>query len=432
MMSRRDLLFAVGAAASFRNTALTLLEHNLNRVVSDPTATAEDEDFWLGVRQSFSLDPNIANFNNGGCSPSPRVVQECLRRQLEFANQAPSYFMWRNLEPEIEGVRKRLAALFGADQEEVAITRNASESLMTCLFGLPLSAGDEILTTTQDYPRMINTIKQRERREGVKMVQIEVPPAPKTQEEVVAAFERGITPRTKMILVSHVVFMTGQINPVRGVCDLGKKHGIPVIVDGAHAFAHFPFTQKDLNCDYFGTSLHKWLMAPIGTGMLFVRKPLIEPLWALMAPNPGRRDGTPAGQDDDIRKFEEIGTHQAAVHNAIGEALTFHEMLGGERKAARLRYLRSRWINRIQDHKNVKFHTNLNPDHSCGICTVEIEGIKVGDLAGWLENKHKIVVTGIEHPQFHGIRVSPSVYTTVSEIDRFAEAMLTAATKGIG
>src|SRR6185369_209192 len=171
---------------------------------------AEDEDFWLGVRQAFSLDPNLVNFNNGGCSPSPRIVQECLRRQLEFANQAPSYFMWRTLEPEIEGVRKGLARLFGTDPEEIAITRNASESLMTCLFGLPMSPGDEILTTTQDYPRMINTIKQRARREGIKMVQFDVPPAPATAKEVVDAFERGITPRTKIILVSHVVFMTGQ------------------------------------------------------------------------------------------------------------------------------------------------------------------------------------------------------------------------------
>src|ERR1044072_5462121 len=422
MLTRRDLLFAIGAAAAFRNSALTMLEKHVSRVVSDPSATAEDEDFWRGVRQAFALDPNIINFNNGGCSPSPRVVQECLRRQLEFANQAPSYFMWRQLEPEIEGVRKRLAALFGADPEEVAITRNASESLMTCLFGLPSSAGDEILTTTQDYPRMINTIKQMERRTGVKMVQVDIPAAAKTTKEIVDAFERRITPRTKIILVSHVIFLTGMIYPVREVCELGRKHGIPVIVDGAHAFAQFPFKHEQLDCDYFGTSLHKWLMAPIGTGMLYVRKPQIEKLWALMAPAPE--------QDKDIRKFEEIGTHQAAVHNAIGEALTFHEMLGAERKAARLRYLRSRWIDRIKEEKKVKFHTNLDPKFSCGICTVEIEGIKPGDLVSWLETKHKIVTTPIEHPNFHGIRVTPTVYSTVQEIDRFAEAMLTAATTG--
>ncbi len=423
MLTRRDLIFAFGAAVAFRDTALSMLEKHVSKVIGDPFATAEDEDFWMGVRQAFSLDPNIVNFNNGGCSPSPRIVAESLRRQQEFSNQAPSYFMWRNLEPEIEGVRKRLAAMFGCDTEELAITRNASESLQTCLFGLNLERGDEILTTSQDYPRMINTLKQRERREGVKLVQIDTPPAPASHDELVHAFEKGITPRTKLILVSHVIFMTGQIYPVRRICELGRSRGIPVVVDGAHAFAQFGFDRDGLDCDYYGTSLHKWLMAPIGTGFLYVRKPLIEPLWPLMACNPG--------QEKDIRKFEEIGTHQAAVHNAIGEALTFHEMLGQKRKEERLRYLRSRWTSKLQGLKNVRFHTNLNPAHSCGLTTVEIEGIKVADLAAWMETKHKIVVTGIEHPQFHGIRVTPNVYTLLSEVDRFAGAMVEAATKGI-
>jgi len=405
----------------FRDEALDLIEA---RVASDSTTSAEDEQFWNGVREAFSLHPEIINFNNGGCSPSPRVVAECLKRQIDYANRGPSIFMWRDLDPEIEGVRKRLAGLFGADPEEIAITRNASESLMTCLFGLPMETGDEILTSSQDYPRMINAIRQRERREGIKMVQAQVPTAPATQKSIVEAFERAITERTKIILVSHVGFMNGQINPVREICELGRQHGIPVVVDGAHAFGHFPFTQGDLTCDYFGTSLHKWLMSPVGTGMLYVRKPLIEPLWALMAPGPT--------QDGDIRKFEEIGTHQAAVHNAIGEALTFHEMLGAERKAARLRYLRSRWTDRLLEFDNVKFHTNLAVGHSCGICTVEIKGIKPGALGAWLESKHGFVVAPIEHPDFGGLRVSPQVYTTVDEVDRFGAAMTTAATQGIG
>lgn len=408
---------------AFQDEALGLLEKQIGKMPVDPTAAVEDESFWLGVRNAFSLGPDLVNFNNGGCSPSPRVVAECLKKQIDYANQSPSYYMWRDLDPQIERVRTRLANLFGADPEEIAITRNASESLMTCLFGLPMEPGDEILTTSQDYPRMINALKQRERREGIKMVQIEVPPAPSTHQEIVEAFERGITSRTKIILVSHVVFMTGHINPVHDICTLGRKHGIPVVVDGAHAFAHFPFTQETVSCDYFGTSLHKWLMAPIGTGMLYVRRPLIDSLWALMAPDPS--------QDPNIRKFEEIGTHQAAVHNAIGEALEFHEMLGIERKSARLRYLRSRWTDRVIDLKNIEFHTNLHPDFSCGICTVGIKGIKAGDLAVWLEKEHRIVTAPIEHPQFNGIRVSPQVYSTLGEIDRFGDAMVHAATKGL-
>jgi len=411
------------ASAAFRDSALDLLDVQVGAAGSDFQASAEDEEFWLGVRDAFTLDENVINFNNGGCSPSPRVVAESLKQQIDFANKGPSIFMWRELDPKIEDVRKRLAKLFGADAKEIAITRNASESLMTCLFSLPMSEADEILTTTHDYPRMINAIRQRERRDGVKMVQVEVPPAPQTHKEIVEAFERGITSKTKIILVSHVTFTTGDINPVREVCELGRRHGIPVVVDGAHAFAHFPFKQEDLTCDYFGTSLHKWLMAPVGTGMLYVRRPLIEDLWALMAPGPT--------QDADIRKFEEIGTHQAAVHNAIGEALTFHEMLGGERKAARLRYLKSRWTDQLREFNNVKFHTNLHEAHSCGICTVEIEGIKPGDLATWLEAKHQVVVAPIEYANFSGIRVSPQVYSTIGEVDRFADAMTHAASTGI-
>lgn len=421
MSSLTDLVDASNVHARFRDDALDLIEA---RVDGGIDLHPQDEDFWEGVREAFTRHPDIVNFNNGGCSPSPRVVAECLKRQIDYANQGPSIFMWRDLDPQIEGVRKRLAALLGADSEEIAITRNASESLMTCLFGLPMDAGDEILTSSQDYPRMVNAIRQRERREGVKMVQAEVPTAPPSRQAIVDAFAKSITSRTKIILVSHVGFMNGQINPVREICELGRQRNIPVVVDGAHAFAHFPFTQSDLTCDYFGTSLHKWLMAPIGTGMLYVRKPLIEPLWALMAPN--------ASQDGDIRKFEEIGTHQAAVHNAIDEALTFHEMLGADRKAARLRYLRSRWTDRLLEFENVKFHTNLSEGHSCGICTVEIKDIRPGELGGWLEAEHRIVVAPIEHPDFNGIRVSPQVYTSLGEVDRFADAMIAAATHGIG
>lgn len=419
MLSRRQFLNVTVAMAAFRNDTLSAVENLISRVAPE----AEDEAFWHQVREAFALDPNVVNFNNGGCSPSPRIVQDAMRRQLEFSNQAPSYFMWRNLEPEIESVRSRLAKAFGCDAEEMAITRNASESLETCLLGFDLKPGDEILTTTMDYPRMITTIRQRERREGIKMVQIDTPHKPSSSKELADMFEKAITPRTKIMLVSHVSFLNGQIYPVHDVCALGKKHGIPVIVDGAHAFAQFPMTRDGLGCDYYGTSLHKWLMAPIGTGFLHVRKEKIEGLWPLMA-------GT-AEQAKDIRKFEEIGTHPAANHNAIGEALTFHEMLGVERKAARFRYLRSRWADRLKNESKIAFHTRLEPEHSCALTTVEVKGINPPDLAAWLLAKHGIFVTTIDHPQFKGIRVTPNVYSLASEVDRLGDALLIAATKGI-
>ncbi len=414
-MTRRDFIMAVGSLAAFKNETLTMVESLVSRL----TPEAEDENFWMQVRDSFDLDPAIINFNNGGCSPSPRIVQETLRRQLEYSNQAPSLYMWRDLEPEIEHVRKRLAAMFGADPEEIAITRNASESLETCLFGIDLKPGDEVICTDQDYPRMVTTLKQRERRDGIKLIQVPVPAAPKTHAELVDAYRNAITPKTKMILVCHVIFMTGQIYPVKEIVDLGKQHGIPVIVDGAHAFGQFPFKHTDLECEFFGTSLHKWLMAPIGTGFLYMKKERIPEFWSLLASS--------EEENHNIRKFEEIGTHPAANHNAIGEALTFHELIGGERKTARLRYLRKRWTDKLAEEKNVFFHTNLAPQHSCGITTVEIKGIEPGALGTWLMNKHGIFVVGITHPHFAGIRVTPSIYSTVDEIDRFAEAMLTAA-----
>ncbi|MEQ1934103.1 MAG: aminotransferase class V-fold PLP-dependent enzyme, partial [Fimbriimonadaceae bacterium] len=333
------------------------------------------------------------------------------------------FFMWRHQEPQVENVRKRLGRFFGCDPEEVAITRNASEALEILLLGLPLNQGDEVLTTLADYPRMITTLQQRERREGIKMIQVAVPSVPSDPKQLLAAFESGIGPQTKLMLVSLVSFLNGQIYPVREIVNLGRKHGIPVIVDGAHAFAQFPFDRDQLDCDYFGTSLHKWLMAPVGTGMLYVRKPKIEGVWPLMA--------AAKTQDADIRKFEEIGTHPAANHNAIGEALTFHELIGSDRKAARLRYLRSLWAEPLLNQSNVKFKTNLSPEHSCGLTTVTIDGIKPEELATWLWDKKGIFVTTIGNAGFEGIRVSPNVYTTKDEIARFKEAMLEATTKGI-
>lgn len=416
MLTRRELLASAAALAAFRNDALACLER-----LALPSAggAPDDEDFWRSVRQAFALDANIVNFNNGGVSPSPRVVNDALRRQIEHSNQAPSYFMWRQLEPEIESVRRRLAGAFGCHPEEIALTRNASEALEICLLGLDLKPGDEVLTTTQDYPRMITTLKQRERREGIRLIQVRAPVTPKNAGELKAAFESGLTSRTKLILVSHVVFLTGQIYPVAEICALGRSLGIPVIVDGAHAFAQFPFSESQLGCEYYGCSLHKWLMAPVGAGFLHVKKDRIERLWPLMPANPE--------QSKDIRKFEEIGTHPAANHNAIGEALSFHEMLGAERKAARFRYLRERWTSKIWDHPRFRFHTNLSPRHSCALCTVELSGVEPSKLADRLLERHGYFVTAIGHEEVKGIRVSPNVYTTIEEVDRFAEAMLLAA-----
>ncbi len=420
-LTRRELLAGAVAVASFRDNALDFVANTVAKYGS--MDDAQDEDFWMQIQQAFTLDRNTVNFNNGGCSPSPRIVQDALRRQIEFANQAPSNYMWRILEPEVESVRAGLARVFKCDTEEVAITRNASESLEILILGMDLSPGDEIITSILDYPRMITTIKQRERRDGIKLVQVNVPAPATSHKELVAAFANAITSKTKMIVASQVSFMNGQIFPIKEIVELGRKHNIPVIVDGAHAFVQYGFDHRDLNCDYYGTSLHKWMMAPVGTGMLYVRKSKIEGVWPMMA-----AENT---QNDNIRKFEEIGTHPAANHNAIGEALTFHETIGMKRKEARLRYLRHRWTDKLVDMKNVRFYTNLDPKHSCALTTVGIEGIKTADLSAWLLAKHNIFVVGIVNDFIDGMRISPNVYSTIHEIDRLANAMVHAATKGI-
>ena len=419
MLGRRAFLSALsisGAAASFADGGLGRIFAAAQAVEgTPPEGVAADESFWREIQNAFTVDRTLINLNNGGVSPSPRVVQEAMRRYLEFSNHAPTYSMWQVLEPQIETVRQRLAGLFGCDPEEMAITRNASEALETCLLGLNLKSGDEALTTVQDYPRMLTALRQRERREGIKINFIEFPIPPASQDDLYSRFENAITPRTRVILISHVTFTSGQVFPVKRICQLGRSRGIEVVVDGAHAFAHFPYTHADLDCDYYGTSLHKWLMAPHGTGFLFVRKSKIPGLWPLMAAE--------KSQDGNIRKFEEIGTHPAANHNAIAEAITFNEGIGIGRKAARLRHLRDRWARRLMQNPRVRVLTPLDPAQSCGLATFSVDGVDHGKLGQHLWNKHRIIVTPIEYANCKGIRVTPNVYTTLREVDLFCEAV---------
>ena len=422
-MSVPAIGLAVGTLAPTPRADALAVAERLSRVRGQPDELARDETYWAPVGRAFTVDRSIVNLNNGGVSPSPAFVQDAMKRHLDYSNTCPPYAMWRVLEPQREGVRDRMARQWGVDPEEIAFTRNASESLQICQFGIDLRAGDEVLTTTQDYPRMLNTFRQRERREGIRLVEIEIPVPAEDEDEIVRLFEHAITPRTRVILMCHVINLTGQILPVRKVCDMAHTHGVRVIVDGAHSLAHFEFKLSDLNCDYFGTSLHKWLFAPHGTGLLYMKRELIKQTWPMMAAN--------ETQDDDIRKFEEIGTHPAANTLAVAEALTFHQGIGPARKEARMRYLRDYWAKVLLEHDRVRLHTSLDPRFSCGIATVEVDGLDSGELSGWLWSKHRILVTAIKHAQFEGIRVSPSVYSSLEELDRFCEAVQNAIADGL-
>lgn len=427
MFSRRRFLGSTGAfactPAALHINWSSELEKTLRRDGS-PEEIATDEDYWYEIGRQFTVDRNIVNLNNGGVSPSPLWVQDSMKKHLDFSNQAVSYHMWRILEPMREGVRQRLAREFGADSEEIALTRNASESLMICQFGIDLQKGDTVICTNQDYPRMVNTFKQRARREQIGFEQFSIREAHGEEQAIVKIFEENIRRwNAKVVLISHMINLTGQILPVKRVVAMARKYGVQVIVDGAHSLAHFDFKISDLECDYFATSLHKWLFAPHGTGLLYVRREKIAELWPLMA--------AAESQKEDIRKFEEIGTHPAANYLAIAEALTFHQGIGARRKEARLIYLRNYWAKFLLSLSRVKLHTSLETGHACGIACVEIDGVAPKDLYNHLWKNHKILTTPINHKEFRGLRISPSVYTTLEELDRFKDAMAKVAEHGL-
>ena len=430
MTTRRSFLSGMtaagfGATAMFRENAIaSLFRANLVAGNRSPEDVAEDETYWSLIQRAFDVDRTMINLNNGGVSPTPSHVLEAMIRDLKFSNELPVEHMWRVLEPRIESVRRDLAREFGCDPEEMAITRNASEANEIMIFGLDLKRGDEVVVSNQNYPRMLTSWEQRERREGivVKKVSFKVPPP--SQKYVFDQFIAAVTPRTKLIELPHITNLTGQILPVRELVDWARPRGIEVLVDGAHAFGHFPFTRDEIGADYYGTSLHKWLLAPIGTGFLYVRKEKIGKLWPLMA--------AAKTQDDDIRKYEEIGTHPAANHNAISAALAFHRGIGADRKIARLRYLRDRWAKRLlKESPRVKILTPLDSRYSGAIALVSIDGLDFSKLGVWLMAKHRIVNTPILHDEFTGLRITPNVYTTVDEIDVFADKMTEAIRKGI-
>lgn len=413
--SRRSFLRTAALSAA----AVPAMRGDAFAALARASQATDDEDYWSGIRRAFDLDPTLINLNNGGCSPAPAHVLEQMIRDLRFSNELPVEHMWRVLEPRLETVRRELAREFGCEAEEMAVTRNASESNLTMILGTDFSRGDEIIVTTQNYPRMLSGWDQRVARDGLVLKKLRMQTPVPSDAYFVRQIEQAITPRTKAIEVMHVNNVTGYVAPVREVVALGRRHGIRVFVDGAHAFAHFPFTRDELGCDYYGTSLHKWLLAPIGTGFLYVRKERIPELWPLMA-------GAPQSMRGNVRKYEEIGTHPAANHNAIAVALAFHQGIGAARKAKRLRWLRDRWarvlLNEAPDR--VTMLAPIGEDVGGAIGVVSIAGVDMGKVGAWLLEKHRIVSTPLVNEEMNALRVTPNVYTSPREIDFFASVMV--------
>ena len=392
------------------------LEDNVKRVNHlSPEDTAKDEDFWAWVRESYTVSANIINLNNGGVSPQPKVVQDAHIKYYQMCNDGPSYYMWRILDMGREPLRAKLADLAGCSPDEIAINRNSTEGLNTVIFGLDLKAGDEVVLCKYDYPNMMNAWKQREKRDGIKLVWVELNLPAENEQEIVSVYAKAITSKTKIVHVTHMINWTGQLMPVKAIADMAHAKGCEVIVDGAHTFAHIDFKIPDLGCDYFATSLHKWLCAPFGSGMMYIKKDKIKKIWALLS--------APEPDSGDIRKFENLGTRSFASEMAIGNAVEFHKLIGAKRKEARLRYLRDYWCNKVKGIPGVKFNTSLLPQFSCALFNISIEGWKASEIDAKLFEKKKVHVVAVEHEKINGIRVTPQVYTSLSELDRLVEGI---------
>jgi selenocysteine lyase/cysteine desulfurase len=415
----------IGSATGFFSAFLQpAWSRNLQNALHDvqdlsPGELATEEEFWYYIQQAFTVSPGIINLNNGGVSPAPKTVQDAMKRYYDLCNEAPSYYMWRILDQGREPLRANLAKMAGCSSEEIAINRNASEGLETIIFGLPLKAGDEVVAAKQDYPNVVNAWKQREKRDGIKIKWINLELPTEDEDYLVHQYVNAFSSSTKAVNITHIINWNGQIIPVKKIADEAKKRNIDVLVDGAHSFAHFDFKIPDLNADYFATSLHKWLYAPIGSGMLYVRKNKINSVYPLFASDDPYKS--------DIRKFEHLGTRPFYIEQAIGKAIEFHEMIGSERKEKRLHYLKNYWMEKVKDQPKVKLSTSPDPRWGCAIGMVSVEGKKPAELDSWLFNNYKIHTTTIEWENIKGVRVTPNVYTTTKNLDVLVEGILSFA-----
>lgn len=423
MSSRRKFFkksFALAGAASltamsYRAQAEDIADALLELNQLSPDDAASDEDLWARMAQAYTVSANILNLNNGGVSPQPKVVQDAVDRYYHLSNEAPSYYMWQILDRGRESVRRKLADLGGVTPDEVAINRNTTEALGTFTWGIDLKRGDEIVMTKQDYPNMIHAWKQRELREGIKINWINVDLPFDNDDAIINGYINATTSKTKVWHITHLITWSGQIFPAAKLCAEGRKRGLITIVDAAHSFAHLDFKITDLGCDYFGTSLHKWMCAPFGTGMMYIKKDKIAGTWPIFP--------TDKPQSPDIRKFEALGTRSFAPEQAIGQAVDFHNAIGGKRKQERLHYLKTYWCNAVVKNPRVKLHISLNPGYSCAIGTFSIDGIAPGDIVSKLFSDYQIHTTGIVWENISAVRVSPNVYTTTKDLDRLIEAV---------
>jgi selenocysteine lyase/cysteine desulfurase len=416
-MDRRHFFYAAAGTLSSLEMLSSIdtqfgrgLEKQLNRLENmRPEAISENEDFWNYIRESYTVSPNVINLNNGGVSPQPKVVQDAHIRFYQYCNEAPSYYMWRILDQGREGLRNKLADLAGVSPEEIAINRNATEGLNSIIFGLNLKEGDEVVLSKYDYPNMMNAWKQREKRDKIKLVWIDLPQPLENDAAIVKLYENAITTRTKIVHVTHLINWSGNIVPAKAIADMAHKKGCEVIVDAAHSFGHIDFKIEDTGADYLATSLHKWLCAPFGSGLMYIKKDKIKNVWALLSST------DPDGGD--IKKFESLGTRSFASEMAIGTAVDFHHTIGAKRKEDRLRFLKDYWTEKAVKLPGAKICTSLQANYSCAIANIGFDGWQAQQIEAKLFEKYKIHSVSIIVEKINGIRVTPNVYTNTKDLD---------------
>ena len=421
MTSRRNFLAKLGAVGSLsflptigKNTpSFDSIIQAKNEKSDDELVT--DESFWYQIKMAFSVSPTLINLNNGGVSPQPKVVQDAVERYNKLSNETPSFYMWRTLDDGREPLRRKLAELAGCSPENLAIMRNSTEALENIIFGITLKPGDEVVLTKQDYPNMINAWKQREKRDGIvlKWISLDLPTT--DEDYLYQSFTNAFTNKTKVVHITHLINWCGQIIPTAKIAIEARSKGILSIIDGAHSFAHIEYKIPDLEGDFYGTSLHKWLCAPFGSGLLYVKQDKISSLYPLMAA------GEPLSSD--IRKFENLGTRSFAIEQAIGQAIDFHYMIGSALKQKRLEYLKQYWCTKLQKIKGVTIHTPLDPKFSCAIANFKIANMETHVISSELLSKYKVHTVSIVWDNIDSVRVTPNVYTTTRDLDVFIQAV---------
>ena len=384
-----------------------------------PERLAGEEAFWRTLRGKYHLVSDYINLENGYYSMQAKPVLEKFIGHVRALNAEASHYMRTRMVDDKLAVRARLAALAGCPPDELIITRNTTESLDTVIAGFDWQAGDEVVYAQQDYGAMKDMFALQAKRHGIVTTVVDIPMDPASDDELVSLYEGALTARTRLLMIPHMVNITGQVLPVAAICDMAHRHGVPVMVDGAHTFAHLDFQLPDLHCDYFGASLHKWLGAPLGAGILHVKKERIAALWPVYA------DLSMA--DDDIRKLNHTGTHPCHTDLGINDAIDFHQMIGAARKEARLRFLQRHWTDQVRGRPGITLNTPTDPRRSCGIANVGVQGLAPAELSKALLERFRIYTVAIDGAGVHGARVTPHLFTTTAELDQLVRALTTLA-----